>query len=72
MNFYRVEYGFTRRREELVGREWVGTRAAADQRKKELMQGSAYDIDIQSVEVPTDKPGLLAWLNDHLGGDPYE
>lgn len=40
--------------------EWAGTQADAKRIKKER------DAEIQEVEVPTDKPSLLAWLNKHL------
>lgn len=69
MKLYKVEYGFSQKGKELIGIEWVGTQLDAKKRKQELMDGVAYDIDITAVEIPTDKVGLLTFLNTELKGD---
>jgi hypothetical protein len=43
---------------------WAGTQADAKRIRKE--QGG---VSIDEVDVPTDKPGLLAWLNAHFDRD---
>lgn len=67
MKLYRIEFGFAKKGEELVGVQWRGTQADAAAAKKQLLQGSAYDIEVDAVDVPTDKAGLLAFLNEHCG-----
>lgn len=45
---------------------WAGTQADA--------KAIAKDQDpsgFETVEVPTDKPGLLEFLNEHMGSDTY-
>ncbi len=42
----------------IAGLGWTGTQAEA--RAEAKHHGTAW----QPVEVPTDKPGLIAWLND--------
>lgn len=48
-------------------RAWCGTQAEAKARLKELEQEyNRWRVGkIEQVEVPTDKPGLLAWLSEH-------
>ena len=43
-----------------LGHVWTGTQADA-----RAAQGGK---DFETVEVPTDKPGLIAWLNQHWAG----
>lgn len=73
MKLYKVEYGLTARvgnaRVEQVKIEWAGTQADAKAAKIRLLAGDGYDVEVSQVEVPTDKPGLLAWLNEHVAGD---
>lgn len=63
MKLYKIEYetqnGATARR------AWCGTQAEAKAREKELERehGRWRVGDVEQVEVPTDKPGLIAWLN---------
>jgi hypothetical protein len=45
------------------GHIWTGTQADAKE-----AQGGAKDY--KSVDVPTDKPGLIAFLNDLVNGPP--
>ncbi|MCA9233252.1 MAG: hypothetical protein KDA57_21590 [Planctomycetales bacterium] len=45
---------------------WVGSQAEAATTRKTLVADSGYqrkDIDTTEVDVPTDKKGLLAFLN---------
>ena len=70
MKLYKVEYGLTTRKgDELVVRRWIGTQAGAKAFEKSLLDGDAYDIEVELVDVPVDKEGLIEWLNTHLGGD---
>ena len=69
MKLYKIEYA---RRgvngtETGTGTAWCGTQAEAKAREKELEHehGRWRVGNIEQVEVPTDKPGLLAWLNEH-------
>ena len=50
---------------------FVGTRAEATARRLELFEANRphvkkYDITIEEVEVPTDKTGLIEFINDLL------
>jgi len=70
MKLYRIEYGTTDEFENnLVCVQWAGTALLSQTAKKQLLEGKAYDIQVDQVEVPTDKEGLLAWLNEHMAGD---
>ena len=44
---------------------WVGSQADAAKKRKELVSSGFKRAEIETVEVdvPTDKAGLLAWLN---------
>lgn len=50
--------------------EWYGTQAEAKKRRTELNKESArrpFDqifVALQKVNVPTDKAGLITWLNE--------
>lgn len=45
--------------------EWHGTQAQRNQRMAQLRKSiEAYDVIDHEVEVPTDKAGLLQFLND--------
>lgn len=62
MKLYRIDY------ETAAGATlsvWCGTQAEARAREKELERehGRWRVGDVEAVDVPTDKPGLLAWLN---------
>lgn len=48
---------------------WVGSQAEASQKRKTLVSSGfkRAEIETEEVEVPTDKKGLLAWLNAHGG-----
>lgn len=50
---------------------WQGTQAdAASARKKAMDDGAKRkDVTTEDVEVPTDKAGLLAWLNANCAGE---
>jgi hypothetical protein len=69
VNLYRIEYGMTDRTVkppvERILRCWAGTQADMKKRAKELTEAGAYDIAMGPMEVPTDKAGLLAWLNSY-------
>lgn len=53
------------------GISWQGTQAdAASVRKKAMDDGAKRkDVTTEDVEVPTDKAGLLAWLNANCTGE---
>lgn len=44
---------------------WVGSQADAAKKRKELVSSGFKRAEIETVEVdvPTDKAGLLVWLN---------
>lgn len=50
---------------------WAGSKAEAKARAREIRDDGAArgDIDIGQIDIPTDKAGLLAWLNAHLATD---
>lgn len=44
--------------------KWVGTQADAAAEKKRLKGLNSQDIDVKDIDVPTDKQGLLRFLNE--------
>lgn len=50
---------------------WQGTQAdAASARKKAMDDGAKRaDVSTDDIDVPTDKTGLLAWLNANVTGE---
>jgi hypothetical protein len=66
MNLYRIDYSDGT----LARVQWEGTQAAARKAQRDLEQvhGRVNVDDFKPVEVPTDKPGLLDWLNEHASG----
>lgn len=69
MKLYRIDYNDEN---ETPCFAWCGTQAAAKARVKELE--NKYERwrvgNAVQVEVPTDKPSLLAWLNEHCTLEP--
>lgn len=66
MNLYRIDYS-----EGTLARVyWAGTQrdALTAQRQLEAAHGRVNVDNFKPVEVPTDKPGLLDWLNEHASG----
>lgn len=51
-----------------VGRHWFGTQAEAKAGARQI------GAELEQVEVPVDKPGLLTWLNNHtiIDGFPVD
>jgi hypothetical protein len=47
---------------------WQGTQADAAAKRKELKTAGCADVETKGVDVPTDKAGLLAWLNTNVTG----
>jgi hypothetical protein len=45
---------------------WQGTQNDAAARRKELKTEGMSNVETKDVDVPTDKPGLLAWLNENV------
>lgn len=46
--------------------QWVGTQADMKRVRKELIEDqgfAAQNVETDDVDVPTDKPGLIAFLN---------
>lgn len=67
MRLYRIEYEewHADRGVRDVHAEWFGTQAEVAKRKRELLTGMDVCNElVTSEDVPTDKPGLLAWLNE--------
>lgn len=46
---------------------WVGSQADAASRRKQLVTDGFKRVEIETIEhdIPTDKAGLLAWLNEN-------
>lgn len=64
MKLYRTEY----EGDPDVVFSWQGTQADAKAARKELEAKSCVGVKTEDVDVPTDKPGLLAWLNENVTG----
>lgn len=47
---------------------WHPSKAAAMAARRELAEKPA-SCEIESVDIPTDKAGLIGWLNDHFNTD---
>lgn len=48
---------------------WDGTQADAAKCRKKLKELDIANIETTDVDVPTDKPSLLAWLNANVTGE---
>lgn len=66
MNLYQILY-VTQRDPHTTLAAYEGTQASAKAKQKELesMHGRHNVDDYVPIEVPTDKPGLLCWINDN-------
>jgi hypothetical protein len=68
MKLYRIQ---ARHNEEGTIYAWVGTQADAKKAAKAMDDEHHFklytDPTIEVVEVPTDKKGLLRWLNVYVG-----
>lgn len=49
--------------------KWSGTQVDARADRKALKEEGFGEPDTQEVDVPTDKQGLLAWLNENATGE---
>lgn len=58
----------------LMARWWDGTQLAAKGRRKAAEAKGYSNVATHDDEVPIDKPGLLAYLNENFGagGEPSE
>ena len=67
MKFYITKYDNADKVKRLA---WSGTQLDAKQDRK-IISAMDGNTNIESLEfdVPTDKPGLLAFLNTHLSGE---
>ena len=67
MKLYKIEYEWPGDNGTETGTAWCGTQAEAKTREKELERehGRWRVGNVEQVEVPTDKPGLIAWLSEH-------
>lgn len=66
MKLYRLECNNDDKESPFV--QWVGTQAAVSKARKEWMQNEGFkrtEITDEEVEVPTNKAGLLDFLNDN-------
>lgn len=64
MKFYVIKYveaGIQRLR-------WEGTQADTNAKHK-LIQQTASETEVVEFDVPTDKPGLLSFLNEYVTGE---
>lgn len=48
---------------------WDGTQADATACRKKMKADGLKDIETKDVDVPTNKAGLLAWLNENVTGE---
>lgn len=48
---------------------WHGTQADAAAVRKAMKSDGMRQIDTEDIDVPTDKSGLIAWLNDNEAKD---
>jgi hypothetical protein len=48
---------------------WQGTQNDAAAKRKALKQEDRGGITTEDIDVPTDKPDLLAWLNENCAGE---
>jgi len=68
MKLYRIQ---ARHNEEGTIYTWAGTQATAKVAAKQMNDTHHFDLEddptIEVVEVPTDKKGLLRWLNVYVG-----
>ncbi len=48
-----------------VKTSWAGTQADAAKARKEAKAVGLLFIETEEVDVPTDKAGLLKWLNEN-------
>lgn len=67
MKVYRVRYQF----ESGWANEWFATKAEAKQATKEIKdeKGDEAVVGPELIDIPTDKKGLVRWLNLWHGGD---
>ena len=47
---------------------WSGSQADAAKARKELKAQHAFFVETEEINVPTDKAGLLVWLNTNCLG----
>ena len=48
---------------------WEGTQALSATAKRELKASTGAVVAVEEVDVPTDKAGLLTWLNNNVTGE---
>jgi hypothetical protein len=48
---------------------WQGTQSDASACRRELKEKGFKEIETKDIDVPTDKAGLLAWLNANVTGE---
>lgn len=49
--------------------QWQGTQADAAAARKDFKARGLAKIETKEVDVPTDKAGLLTWLNANVTGE---
>lgn len=64
MKFYLIQYTLNN----ALRARWEGTQVLSAAKHKELLVNSP-DASISEVDVPTDKPGLMAFLNEYVTGE---
>ena len=71
---FRVTYLTEDKHENTIRRiEWFGTGVQAFERHEALTEsGDGSFVEAACMFVPTDKPGLLEWLNLNATGDTVE
>lgn len=67
MKLYRTTYTDDAPSNTLIQVRWDGTQSDAAKRRKSLKADGMRSITTTDEAVPTDKPGLLKYLNDEAG-----
>lgn len=49
--------------------KWDGTQVDARAARQDFKARGLAEVETKDVDVPTDKAGLLAWLNAHCAGE---
>lgn len=65
MKLYRVEHTVTGADAPSV--QWLGSEAECTSHRKTIVAAGTKraDIETETIDIPTDKKGLLAWLNEN-------
>lgn len=65
MKFYRIDYPVNEVEPTAVQTEWATNKREADRLARQGADGM-YEANVKEVDVPTDRAGLLAFLNANI------